>query len=213
MARMLVNVVPRRLARIPPTSGVHVLFRLNAESSSPNSVCDVPISRCRRLFSGPRMFVALRGSVKYTRSRGAARRVENALVAADTQAARAEQREGADEECLAPACRETARGIDGSCGCEPDAGPLPQETVWIRGHSVLRAGVGRLSLEQMIALGAQVVLRRAVHAVIERSGHGGGWGERGGIVCSSRQRLSSSLGSAYNTLMPILSDKHGAHRP
>ncbi len=76
---------------------------------------------------------------------------------------------------------------------------------------VLQAGIGRLSLEQVIALGAQVVLRRAVHAVIERSGQGGGWGERGGIVCPSRQPLSrsSSLGSTYNTLMPILSDKHG----
>ena len=52
---MLVNVVPMLLARMPPSRGVQVLLRLNAEINRLNSVLDVPISRARRLFSGPSM--------------------------------------------------------------------------------------------------------------------------------------------------------------
>ncbi len=38
VARMLVYVVPSVLARIPPSSGVQVLFRLKAEINRLNSV-------------------------------------------------------------------------------------------------------------------------------------------------------------------------------
>ena len=59
VASILVNVVPSLLARTPPTSGVQVLFKENAEMSSENSVLSVPISRERRDLSGPRMYDAL----------------------------------------------------------------------------------------------------------------------------------------------------------
>lgn len=59
VARILVNVVPRRLARSPPTSGVQVLFREKAEMRRENSVLLVPISLERRDLRGPRMYVAL----------------------------------------------------------------------------------------------------------------------------------------------------------
>lgn len=59
MARILVNVVPNRLAKTPPTSGVHVLLRENADMSRENSVLLVPISRARRDLRGPRMYDAL----------------------------------------------------------------------------------------------------------------------------------------------------------
>lgn len=55
VASILVNVVPNRLARTPPTSGVQVLLRENADISSENSVLFVPISRESRDFRGPRM--------------------------------------------------------------------------------------------------------------------------------------------------------------
>ena len=57
------NVVPRRLARRPPTRGVHVLFRENAEMSRENSVLFVPISRESRDFRGPNMYDALRAQM------------------------------------------------------------------------------------------------------------------------------------------------------
>ena len=59
VAKILVNVVPKRLASTPPTNGVHVLLRENAEISSENSVLSVPISRERRDFRGPRIYDAL----------------------------------------------------------------------------------------------------------------------------------------------------------
>lgn len=59
VARMLVRVVPSRLASSPPKSGVHVLFKLKAAIKRPKSVCEVPISRARRLLSGPRIYEAL----------------------------------------------------------------------------------------------------------------------------------------------------------
>ena len=59
VARMLVKVVPIVLARIPPSNGVQVLFRLNAEIKRLNSVCDVPSSREMRLLSGPSTYEAL----------------------------------------------------------------------------------------------------------------------------------------------------------
>ena len=52
-------VVPSLLAKKPPTRGVHVLLREEAEMRSENSVLLVPISRARRDFRGPRMYVAL----------------------------------------------------------------------------------------------------------------------------------------------------------
>ena len=59
VARMLVKVVPSRLASRPPTRGVHVLFRENAEIRRENSVLLVPISRARRDFRGPRIYEEL----------------------------------------------------------------------------------------------------------------------------------------------------------
>lgn len=59
VAIMLVTVVPRRPARNPPRSGVHVLFKLNAAKRRLNSVLEVPISLDSRVFKGPRMYVAL----------------------------------------------------------------------------------------------------------------------------------------------------------
>jgi hypothetical protein len=59
VANILVNVVPSLLARRPPSSGVQVEFRLNAETSKLNSVLEVPMSRCSRDLSGPRMYEAL----------------------------------------------------------------------------------------------------------------------------------------------------------
>ena len=53
--------MPSLLASTPPTSGVHVLFREDAEMRRENSVLSVPISRPRRDFRGPRMYVALHG--------------------------------------------------------------------------------------------------------------------------------------------------------
>lgn len=55
VAKILVNVVPSRLASTPPTSGVHVLLRENAEISNENSVLSVPISLASRDLRGPRM--------------------------------------------------------------------------------------------------------------------------------------------------------------
>lgn len=60
MARMLVKVVPSLLASSPPTRGVQVLLRENAEIIRENSVLLVPISRARRDFRGPKMYVPLR---------------------------------------------------------------------------------------------------------------------------------------------------------
>ncbi len=54
VARMLIKVVPSLFARMPPTRGVQVLFNPYAESNKPNSVWDVPSSRCNRLFKGPK---------------------------------------------------------------------------------------------------------------------------------------------------------------
>jgi hypothetical protein len=45
---------------MPPTNGVQVLFRLNAEISKLNSVFEVPISRERRDLRGPRIYEALK---------------------------------------------------------------------------------------------------------------------------------------------------------
>ena len=59
VARMLVVVVPNRLANTPPTRGVHVLFSEYAEMRSENSVLFVPISRDSRDLSGPRIYDAL----------------------------------------------------------------------------------------------------------------------------------------------------------
>ena len=59
VANILVSVVPRRLARIPPISGVQVLFKLYADNSNPNSVLEVPISLCSRLLRGPSIYEAL----------------------------------------------------------------------------------------------------------------------------------------------------------
>lgn len=56
---MLVNVVPSLLARTPPTSGVQVLLRENADIRRENSVLFVPISRERRDFRGPKIYDAL----------------------------------------------------------------------------------------------------------------------------------------------------------
>jgi hypothetical protein len=55
VATMLVRVVPNRLASRPPTRGVHVEFRLNAEINKLNSVLEVPISFFSRVFKGPRI--------------------------------------------------------------------------------------------------------------------------------------------------------------
>lgn len=60
VARMLVKVVPRLLAKTPPRRGVHVLLRLKADIKRLNSVCEVPNSRERRLFNGPSTYEALR---------------------------------------------------------------------------------------------------------------------------------------------------------
>jgi hypothetical protein len=59
VAMILVSVVPSLLAMRPPTRGVHVLFKLNAEISRLNSVLDVLISRASRDFSGPSVYDAL----------------------------------------------------------------------------------------------------------------------------------------------------------
>lgn len=59
VATILVSVVPSLLAIMPPTRGVHVLFKLNAEISKLNSVLDVFISRASRDFSGPSVYDAL----------------------------------------------------------------------------------------------------------------------------------------------------------
>src|SRR5258708_1173907 len=45
---------------MPPIKGVHVLFRLYADSNNPNSVCEVPSCWCSWLFRGPRILTALR---------------------------------------------------------------------------------------------------------------------------------------------------------
>ena len=68
VASILVKVVPSLLARTPPTRGVHVLFKENAEMRRENSVLSVPISLDRRDLSGPSMYEALEeGSVKSRR--------------------------------------------------------------------------------------------------------------------------------------------------
>ena len=59
VARILVTVVPRYPARTPPTRGVQVLFKLSAAISKLNSVFEVPISRERRVFKGPKIYEAL----------------------------------------------------------------------------------------------------------------------------------------------------------
>lgn len=59
VASMLVSVVPSLLANNPPTSGVHVLFKPNADIIKLNSVLDVPISLDRRDFSGLIIYDAL----------------------------------------------------------------------------------------------------------------------------------------------------------
>lgn len=59
VAMMLVVVVPKRLANSPPTRGVQVLLRLNADIKRLNSVLEVPNSRERRDLSGPRIYEAL----------------------------------------------------------------------------------------------------------------------------------------------------------
>jgi hypothetical protein len=64
VARMLVTVVPKRLASNPPTSGVQVLLRLNADIMRLNSVLDVPISLDNRDFKGLMIYEALCGVVR-----------------------------------------------------------------------------------------------------------------------------------------------------
>jgi hypothetical protein len=59
VAKILVNVVPSLLAKIPPTSGVHVLFRVKADIRRLNSVLDVPNSRRNRDLRGPRTYKVL----------------------------------------------------------------------------------------------------------------------------------------------------------
>ena len=59
VARILVYVVPSLLASTPPTNGVQVLLREDADMRRENSVLFVPISRARRDFRGPRIYVAL----------------------------------------------------------------------------------------------------------------------------------------------------------
>lgn len=59
VAKMLVYVVPSLEAMSPPTNGVQVVFRLSAEISRLNSVFEIPISRNRRDFRGPRILVPL----------------------------------------------------------------------------------------------------------------------------------------------------------
>lgn len=60
VASILVYVVPNLEAIKPPTSGVHVLFKENAEMRRLNSVFDVPSSRVSLDLSGPRIYEALR---------------------------------------------------------------------------------------------------------------------------------------------------------
>lgn len=60
VARILVVVVPSLLAKMPPTRGVQVELRENAEMRRENSVLSVPISRAKRDFKGPRMYDALK---------------------------------------------------------------------------------------------------------------------------------------------------------
>ena len=59
VAKMLVYVVPCLEAISPPTNGVQVVFKLSAEISRLNSVFEIPISRNRRDFRGPRILVPL----------------------------------------------------------------------------------------------------------------------------------------------------------
>jgi hypothetical protein len=59
VAKILVNVVPSLLAKIPPTRGVHVLFRVNADIRRLNSVLDVPNSRMNRDLRGPKTYKVL----------------------------------------------------------------------------------------------------------------------------------------------------------
>ena len=54
------KVVPSLLASSPPTRGVQVLLRENAEIIRENSVLLVPISRARRDLRGPKIYVPLR---------------------------------------------------------------------------------------------------------------------------------------------------------
>ena len=56
---MLVIVVPSLLAITPPTNGVQVLLRVNADMRRLNSVLDVPKSRRNRDFNGARTYCAL----------------------------------------------------------------------------------------------------------------------------------------------------------
>lgn len=55
VAMILVYVVPKVLHIKPPINGVHVLFRLYAESSKLNSVLEAPSSLESLLFKGPRI--------------------------------------------------------------------------------------------------------------------------------------------------------------
>jgi hypothetical protein len=59
VASILVYVVPSREAIRPPTNGVHVLFKLNAEMRRLNSVFEVPSSRDNLDLRGPRIYEAL----------------------------------------------------------------------------------------------------------------------------------------------------------
>lgn len=59
VARILVVVVPSLLASSPPTKGVQVLLRENAEMRSENSVLLVPISRDSLDLRGPNIYDAL----------------------------------------------------------------------------------------------------------------------------------------------------------
>jgi hypothetical protein len=59
VAMILVKVVPNRDASTPPRMGVHVEFRLSADTIKLNSALFVPISRCNRDFRGPNRFFPL----------------------------------------------------------------------------------------------------------------------------------------------------------
>jgi hypothetical protein len=80
---MLVNVVPSLLANIPPTNGVHVLFKLIAATIKLNSVLLVPISRDSRDLSGPSILEALRKFRKFSLITANGR--SHVLVAPDAQ--------------------------------------------------------------------------------------------------------------------------------
>ena len=107
---MLVIVVPSLLAITPPTNGVQVLLRVNADIRRLNSVLDVPKSRRNRDFNGARTYCALPPHVDQLEKLEG---LTDALMTANTERASTQQSQDPDQECSPfPQRRHCC-----SCGC------------------------------------------------------------------------------------------------